>query len=489
MILDEDVDSAEIVTFEEVTVTRKDGTTRTKTVTVPLFPAQPTERAPPVTPEYAIDAVINDVDMIDALPDAEPDVVPVSAPRARKVSFPTSVSDKYKCSWCKKTQRDYILEFVQNIDSLLPALLSREALPIERSRCDHCGRDLWAIWRCKDCCLARPLCRNCMRTTHWDNPFHKIERWTGTYFRSAELWEVGTYVLIPHHEGKPVCERLQRQQRALEQFEQQKDAVEQEKLSRSATARQAAAPPPHASQPRTADMEWDRGEVEPEDVFDDEQFEQTLDRLHRKLHVVDEDGDDEPVDDFEFFTEEDDETVVGEADADIRLPQYLPEQTEDGSPDLPTNDFFNNSYVRIVHTNGLHHLAMVSCQCRGAELLPPDLIASGLVPASFQRIRTLFSTQVLNFFRLCNLEMKASAYQFYHLLRRLTAPAEVVDLYNKFRRMTRLWRWMKKLKWAGYGHNGKRPSHVEPGELANYCPACPQPGINLPEDWKNDPNR
>ena len=85
--------------------------------------------------------------------------------------------------------------------------------------------------------------------------------------------------------------------------------------------------------------------------------------------------------------------------------------------------------------------------------------------------------------------MKASAYQFYHLLRRLTAPAEVVDLYNEFRRMTRLWRWIKKLKWAGYGHNGKRPSHVEPGELANYCPACPQPGINLPEDWKNDPNR
>jgi len=69
------------------------------------------------------------------------------------------------------------------------------------------------------------------------------------------------------------------------------------------------------------------------------------------------------------------------------------------------------------------------------------------------------------------------------------APAEVVDLYNEFRRMTRLWRWMKKLKWAGYGHNGKRLSHVEPGELANYCPTCPQPGINLPEDWKNDPNR
>ena len=67
--------------------------------------------------------------------------------------------------------------------------------------------------------------------------------------------------------------------------------------------------------------------------------------------------------------------------------------------------------------------------------------------------------------------------------------ADIVDLYNEFHQMTHLWRWMKKLKWARYGHNGKNPSNVEPGELANYCPACPQPGINLPEDWKDDPNR
>ena len=92
-------------------------------------------------------------------------------------------------------------------------------------------------------------------------------------------------------------------------------------------------------------MECGRPEVEPEDLVDDEQFEATLDRLHRKLHVIDDDGEDEAVDDFEFFTEEDDETVVGEADADISLPQYLPEQTEDSALNIPTRDLFNNSYV------------------------------------------------------------------------------------------------------------------------------------------------
>ena len=66
--------------------------------------------------------------------------------------------------------------------------------------------------------------------------------------------------------------------------------------------------------------------------------------------------------------------------------------------------------------------------------------------------------------------------------------ADIVDLYNEFHWITHLWRWMKKLKWAGYSHNGKNPSNVEPGKLANYCSACPQPGINLPEDWKDNPN-
>ena len=95
----------------------------------------------------------------------------------------------------------------------------------------------------------------------------------------------------------------------------------------------------HTNRPSTADIEWERAEVEPEDVFDDEHFEETLDRLHRKLHVVDEDGGNVEVDDFEFFTEEDDETVIGEADADISLPQYLPDQKQDGSLNIPHMTF------------------------------------------------------------------------------------------------------------------------------------------------------
>ena len=345
---------------------------------------------------------------------------------------------------------------------------------------------------------------------------HKIQRWTGTHFRSAELWEVSAYILVPHYAGEPLCDALNCQKMNLEQFDLQKDYNEQEELARSAQKSQSATGlgdaeheevSESAQQSQSAsggnnasedfemrnmdDVEWVGNDVT--EVLDDESFEKYLDNLHQR------EANDAPIEGSAFFQEADDDAAVVDADADVAgLPAYLEcsnniaSSAEHYAGSIPAGDVFNNSYVRIVHTNGIHHMAMVTCQCRGVDQLPLDLVACRLLPASFQNIRTLFSAQVLDYFRLSNLELKASAYQFYQLLRRLTmpmAPAEVVDLYNEFRRMSRLWRWMKKLKWAGVGHNGKSAMNVERGELANYCPACPQPGVNLPENWKADPNR
>src|SRR5260221_10182191 len=99
---------------------------------------------------------------------------------------------------------------------------------------------------------------------------------------------------------------------------------------------------------------------------------------------------------------------------------------------------------------------------------------------------------MLDHFRYCNLEMRSSAYQFFQLLRRITntlSPSKVVNLYHELRRLSRLWRWVKKLKWAGYAQRAGGPINPNPGELGNFCPACPQIGINLPENWTDDLNR
>jgi hypothetical protein len=108
-----------------------------------------------------------------------------------------------------------------------------------------------------------------------------------------------------------------------------------------------------------------------------------------------------------------------------------------------------DSLHKVVHTNGIHHIAVVACQCQGEDIFPLDLFAAHLLPASLKLIRTLFTAQVLDMYRLSNLELKSAAYQFYQLLWRLTKPmepAEVLNVYREFRRMTRIWRWMKKLK-------------------------------------------
>jgi hypothetical protein len=54
-------------------------------------------------------------------------------------------------------------------------------------------------------------------------------------------------------------------------------------------------------------------------------------------------------------------------------------------------------------------------------------------------------------------------------------------------RVSRLWRDLIARVNSGLGHeDGAVP---QPGGLAIFCPACPQPGINLPQDWQQDSNR
>lgn len=55
-------------------------------------------------------------------------------------------------------------------------------------------------------------------------------------------------------------------------------------------------------------------------------------------------------------------------------------------------------------------------------------------------------------------------------------------------RVSRIWNDLTKRKRAGFGHDQELARSAPPGSLALFCPACPQPGINLPENWKEEPN-
>lgn len=58
--------------------------------------------------------------------------------------------------------------------------------------------------------------------------------------------------------------------------------------------------------------------------------------------------------------------------------------------------------------------------------------------------------------------------------------------YKPLLRASRQWRNLKLRKWSGFGHGR---GNIGQGDLALRCPACPQPGINIPNDWDKDPDK
>ena len=66
--------------------------------------------------------------------------------------------------------------------------------------------------------------------------------------------------------------------------------------------------------------------------------------------------------------------------------------THDSSEDTrPASDTLHNTYVQVIHSNGIHHLAMVTCLSHGADNNSLDLVASHLLLASFTYSDTIYN--------------------------------------------------------------------------------------------------
>lgn len=152
------------------------------------------------------------------------------------------------------------------------------------------------------------------------------------------------------------------------------------------------------------------------------------------------------------------------------------------------HDAAGNPWVTIVDITGVHHLPVHFCKCDKFVARHIQLLRLGLYPASYDRPQTVFTFRVLDDFDLENLETKAAAQRYYTKLKRLTCnafPQTVPDRYREMLRIMHEWRNLKLRKRAGlFGKDlGK---DIAPGGLALFCPACPQPGVNLPDDWNTD---
>ncbi|KAL6299003.1 hypothetical protein BKA93DRAFT_820101 [Sparassis latifolia] len=144
----------------------------------------------------------------------------------------------------------------------------------------------------------------------------------------------------------------------------------------------------------------------------------------------------------------------------------------------------------ILDTNGIHEVGLDSCDCEMAEIHTTQLLQARLFPATLTNPKTAATFALCQFAHLLSTQSKMSGYEFYQSLARLTDNTSVhtpKDHYPAFMRIMRMWRHLKMLKRAGWGHEPGGVQATQPGSCAILCLACPHPGKNLPPDWEKTP--
>ncbi|KAH8999945.1 hypothetical protein EDB86DRAFT_2802164 [Lactarius hatsudake] len=145
-----------------------------------------------------------------------------------------------------------------------------------------------------------------------------------------------------------------------------------------------------------------------------------------------------------------------------------------------------NPLITMVNQTGVFEMEVLFCVCPNAGTNDEQLLQAGIFPSTFRHIETAFTFSVLDDFLADNLECKTTAQQYYSKLQSITNrmfPDNVPNLYKQLLRASRQWRDLKNRIQSGLGHQPDGDSTID-GSMAIFCPACPQPGINLPENWK-----
>ncbi|KII87217.1 hypothetical protein PLICRDRAFT_112660, partial [Plicaturopsis crispa FD-325 SS-3] len=150
---------------------------------------------------------------------------------------------------------------------------------------------------------------------------------------------------------------------------------------------------------------------------------------------------------------------------------------------------FGDDFV-VLDVDAIHEVHLDYCACETAAPRHTQLLRMRLFPATVANPKTAATFRLLEHFDLVNLEGKTTAFGFYQALSRRTDNTGLYtpkDRYPALRRILREWSHLKTLKRAGRGHDPAGVAATKDGECAVLCPACPQPGKNLPVGWEDAP--
>ncbi|KAH8987551.1 hypothetical protein EDB86DRAFT_2832248 [Lactarius hatsudake] len=317
-------------------------------------------------------------------------------------------------------------QWIQLRSKYLHMLLEMESHP-SSSKCSLCYGH--GDIKCPNCVGTPLFCKSCCVKAHRHSPFHRPLLWTATHYTPVSLHSLG-YVLFFGHAGEPCPQTV--------------EGIRAAKGSHGKGNQHTR----HGSSSSLQPVQEELESLQISNQLPISTAPIILDTLF--------DHPDIPLDPVDMF------------------------------PDQVQREPSGNQMLTIVDRSGIFEMEAVFCVCSETDNQDEQLLQSGFFPATFKQIRTLFTFSVLDDFLNDNLECKTTAQQYYSKLQSLTSrmfPSLVPLL-----RMSRQWRDIKSRMEQGLGHQSE--DTAPDGSLAIFCPACPQPGINLPNDWKTryEPN-
>jgi len=110
----------------------------------------------------------------------------------------------------------------------------------------------------------------------------------------------------------------------------------------------------------------------------------------------------------------------------------------------------------VLHTDGIHSVAINYCNCSHAQAPHIQLLRRQLYPASQIAVQTCATFSLLQQLHKLALATKSSMYDFYRSLEQLTDGSGVSSSKLRYRAlfcMVLQWRHLKMLKWGGRGHD------------------------------------
>ncbi|KAF8520889.1 hypothetical protein BU17DRAFT_46186, partial [Hysterangium stoloniferum] len=144
--------------------------------------------------------------------------------------------------------------------------------------------------------------------------------------------------------------------------------------------------------------------------------------------------------------------------------------------------------LTVMDTNSLHNVQIGWCRCARAPELHDQLLNVSLIPATTLRPVTAFTFRVMKLFHMLNLVGQLTPWDFCGMIQRLTDNADsrnVQDVYRQFNQIQCQWRAVRAWKHAGMTSLNAESPVIG---IGMDCVSCPMPGINIPKNWREDPD-